>query len=122
MIKKAAFLCLFLVFLHVPAHADTDEVLFYTSTTLILLDWKSTHDLVIDEDHRERNLILGPNPSNKHINNYFISALVGNTFCYNLFPKKYKITYLITVIVLESLVIASNYSSNHARFNFKYEF
>ncbi len=97
--------------LSVPAYAwtkaDTQRQLVYT--TLHVIDWGQTRDVVFHK-YPERNILLGKHPSIQQVDIYFASTLAGHILVSYLLPPKYRKYWQSFWIGAELKTVVNNYS------------
>lgn len=103
----------FVLFFSRSALADnwntTDYVMLGASSTLLVLDWAQTRDLVRSENYRERNPILGEHPNVGDVDKYFATALLLNAGIAYLLPQTPRRLFLGAVILVETGTVIQNY-------------
>ncbi len=92
------------------AKADTDRVLLFLSSTLLLMDWGQTRYIAQSSDFWDINPILGRHPSTTTVDTYFASAMLGNFFAGRIIPQPYLNTARAVLIGLEMGRVAHNYT------------
>ena len=75
-----------------------------------LLDYGQTMDIKNHPGMYERNPLLGENPSDVRIRNYFLGAAATHAAITYLLPRQYRPTWQWGTMLLEVGVVAHNYS------------
>ena len=65
-----------------------DTIRQVLATTLTVIDWGQTNDIVERADRVELNPILGPHPSKQAVQNYFLTVLVLQPAIARLLPRE----------------------------------
>jgi hypothetical protein len=88
----------------------TDTVLQSTATVLTIMDWMQTLQIA-DNPHkyREKNFILGPNPSRSAVNNYFPIYIGAQLLMAAVLPKPYRNVFQVGVVIGQGITVTKNY-------------
>lgn len=77
-------------------------------TGLMLLDYKQTLDIKKHKELRETNKILGENPSDTRVRNYFIATTIVHAAIVGFLPPAEREVWQCAGIVLEGVVVMHN--------------
>lgn len=95
-----------------PVIADwtkTDIALEAVALTTLLIDYKQTRDIANHPMRYETNRILGDNPSDARIRNYFIGAAVGHVLVAHALPNgMLRTAFQAGTVAVEMSVIGHN--------------
>lgn len=85
---------------------------YLASNVLLMADWATTRDMTrrYDEGFRERNILLGHQPSRDKLDLYFVTVLVGHYFATDWLSSKNRDIYLMGITVIEGAAVANNLS------------
>lgn len=100
--KVIILLCLLL---STPCYSSPQDI----ANVLILVDWAQTRYIADSDEHRERNMFLGKNPTTGDVNKHFIITLIGVNLIGELLPKKYSKYFYIGVASAEAVNVVNNY-------------
>jgi len=93
-----------------PAAADTDWARVAMNTAVVL-DWAQTRDIDNHQNLRESNKILGQNPSDAEINQYFVLLLLGyNLAGEYLVSEKYQAYFYGGIAAVHTNAVVHNYN------------
>lgn len=95
---------------------DQQRQLLYTFVHV--LDWAQTLDIVRKADSfYETNKILGRHPTEKKVNIFMVSTLIGNWFIAKKLGKRNRKTFqLVSISTLSLVIVRNNYLGLSIRF------
>jgi len=108
------YLLALLMFFSNAAKADfdswstTDKSLFVAHTALVVADWGQTRYISQHPDQfEEMNPILGPHPSQRNVDLFFLTQLVGSYYLIDYF-KNDRTSILIGLTVVRGATVQHN--------------
>lgn len=108
MIKHVAYIALLLLSFGVSA-ADINWYRVAANTTLTI-DWLQTREISRNDDFYETNRILGEQPSSSDVDKYFAASILLTNIIGEILPGKYGDYFYLTVAIIETKVVAKNYT------------
>ena len=88
-----------------------------TLTSLLLIDWAQTREIVKDPSRRETNPFLGSNPSMEQVNTLIPLSILGHYIISTILPQEYRRTWQNIWIGVELHSVSYNYQAG-IRFEF----
>ena len=119
-------LCLILsLLIYCNIHAadpwSTEDILLETAFQIALaIDWAQTHEIVDRPDKREHNPILGPHPSHRKVDEYFLLASISHLLIADQLSHKYRKWWTTAWIGVQLYVINNNHRVNIRIINAKF--
>lgn len=97
---------------HIPvigSWSATDIALEATVATVFLIDHNQTRQIKNHPGLHESNIFLGKHPSDTHIRNHFLLAMVGHAIIVNAMgPGKLRTQFQAGTVAVEMIVIGRN--------------
>ena len=88
-----------------------------SANTLLTADWLQTRYIAKDDDYYETNGILGEQPTDAEVNQYFITSLLLTNGIGYVLPDDMQDYFYLTVAVVEGVQVLDNY-----RIGIRFEF
>lgn len=90
--------------------STTDKSLFVAHTTLLVADWGQTRYISQHPDqYRENNPILGPHPTQRNVDLFFLTQLVGSYYLLD-YAKNERTSILVGFTLVRASAVHRNAS------------
>lgn len=87
-----------------------DTVWQSTCVALLAADWCQTRQIAKNPNYFEYNPILGHHPSQKAVNRYFATVIIGHTLLSYTFKPSTRRKFQYATIGLQAAVVGRNYN------------
>jgi len=110
-LKKIILICALFALLSwsSPPMSKRDRALEGIFFTLLIVDWGQTRSIVRDDDFKELNFILGPEPNLEAVDLYFLSCALSHLLITRALPEKYRPYWQMVYIGIEANQVFQNY-------------